>query len=72
MNSNLFNNLKNKVAGITFKCGPSVDELQVLDVQEVETRFAGWIHTSLPRNKISFLLLTQFAFNHFFVSRRKL
>jgi len=41
--------LQNKVSGVTFKYGCSVDELQILDAQEVESRFAGWIHTNLPR-----------------------
>ncbi|XP_046440285.1 E3 ubiquitin-protein ligase MYCBP2-like isoform X2 [Daphnia pulex] len=39
----------NKVSGVTFKAGPNGEELQIVDVLEVETRFSGWLHTSLPQ-----------------------
>ncbi|KAK4016037.1 hypothetical protein OUZ56_031000 [Daphnia magna] len=38
----------NKVSGVTFKAGPNTEELQIVDVLEVETRFSGWIQSSLP------------------------
>lgn len=42
--------VQNKVSGVTFKAGPSTEELQIVDVMEIESRFAGWLHASLPRN----------------------
>ena len=42
------NLIQNKVSGVTFKAGPNAEELQIVDVLEVETRFAGWLHASLP------------------------
>jgi len=35
---------------VTFKAGPSVEELQIVDVQDVESRFAGWLRAYLSRN----------------------
>ncbi len=42
--------LGNKVSAVTFKAGASVDEMLIVDIQEVEARFAGWLTAYLPRN----------------------
>ena len=41
--------LGSKVSGVTFKAGRSAEELLIVDVLEVESRFAGWLSAFLPR-----------------------
>lgn len=40
--------LQAKVSEITFKAGPTVDELHAFEVFDVENRFTGWLHANLP------------------------
>ena len=34
---------------ITFKGGPTSEELHIFEVFDVENRFTGWLHANLPR-----------------------
>ncbi|XP_054723026.1 E3 ubiquitin-protein ligase MYCBP2-like [Uloborus diversus] len=43
--------LGNKVSGVTFKAGPSFDEMAKLKQLEVENRYIGWLNCDIPDGK---------------------